>query len=107
MEGDGLKLTETQAVTFSHATDAQVLVFDLRAKESAPSRKQSFGGLQDAGMCPAPLGAICLPFLPRPCRCGRVMIQSGRFKTTIELPCFFPCPAADSFISRWNFGHSR
>ncbi|MBH3382152.1 hypothetical protein I5R98_26775, partial [Pseudomonas asiatica] len=44
VEGDGLKLTETQAVTFSHATDAQVLVFDLRAKESAPSRKQSVGG---------------------------------------------------------------
>lgn len=44
VEGDGLKLTQTQAVTFSHATDAQVLVFDLRAKESAPSRKQSFGG---------------------------------------------------------------
>jgi redox-sensitive bicupin YhaK (pirin superfamily) len=41
-EGDGLKLTNTQMLTFSHAVDAHILVFDLRAENGKPSKKQSF-----------------------------------------------------------------
>jgi redox-sensitive bicupin YhaK (pirin superfamily) len=42
-EGDGLKLTDTQKLTFSHAVDAQILVFDLRAENGKAFKKQSFG----------------------------------------------------------------
>lgn len=42
-EGDGLKLTDVQELTFSQAVEAQVLVFELRATNIKTSPKKPFG----------------------------------------------------------------
>lgn len=39
-EGDGIKLTDVQAVEFTKAIDAQVLVFDLRATSGKSAKKR-------------------------------------------------------------------
>jgi redox-sensitive bicupin YhaK (pirin superfamily) len=42
-EGDGIRVTDVQVVEFTKATDAQVLVFDMRASGEKPAKKQSSG----------------------------------------------------------------
>ncbi|WP_277962690.1 pirin family protein [Pseudomonas sp. RIT-To-2] len=42
-EGDGVRLSDVQAVEFTRAVDAQVLVFDMRANNGKSAKNQSLG----------------------------------------------------------------